>query len=457
MSSDNRARLQRTLERALRAEGLDRRDVLRLGAGAGLASVIAAWGAPREAAAQVPTGARIVIAGAGAAGLAVANRLVRRLDGAEITLIDPRRDHYYQPGFTLVGSGLRQAGYVVSSTAQWVPEGARLIEAAVAEVDPDASTILTSTGERIAYDYLVVATGCVLDFERIEGFDKALIGRNGHGAIYAGPQEAQATAAEQARFAERGGVGLFYRPATEMKCAGAPVKYTFITDDLLRRSGRRDASQVIYCAPQGALFGVPIVAEKVRMLYQSRGIETRLGRTLTAIDPVRKVATFALRDGGTEEIGYDFTNVVPPMRVCGPFRQSSLAWQDGPWAADGWIEADRHTMRHPRYPNVFTVGDAAGVPKGKTAASVKFQVPVAVDHLVADITGGQSVARYDGYTSCPLITRIGRAMLVEFDYNDNLVPSFPGVIAPLEELWITYLMKEVALKPTYLAMLRGDA
>lgn len=82
-------------------------------------------------------------------------------------------------------------------------------------------------------------------------------------------------------------------------------------------------------------------------------------------------------------------------------------------------------------------------------------VPVAVDHLTATIEQKTSTATYDGYTSCPLITRLGQAMLVEFDYNDNLVPSFPGVIAPLEELWITWVMKTMALKPTYLAMLRG--
>jgi hypothetical protein len=46
-------------------------------------------------------------------------------------------------------------------------------------------------------------------------------------------------------------------------------------------------------------------------------------------------------------------------------------------------------------------------------------------------------------------------MLIEFDYNNNLTPSFPGIIAPLEELWISWLMKEVALKATYNAMLRG--
>jgi sulfide:quinone oxidoreductase len=84
-------------------------------------------------------------------------------------------------------------------------------------------------------------------------------------------------------------------------------------------------------------------------------------------------------------------------------------------------------------------------------------VPVAVDHLVADIQGKTSDALYTGYTSCPLITRLGRAMLVEFDYQDNLVPSFPGIVAPLEELWVTWVMKTMGLRPTYLAMLRGKA
>ena len=83
--------------------------------------------------------------------------------------------------------------------------------------------------------------------------------------------------------------------------------------------------------------------------------------------------------------------------------------------------------------------------------------PVAVDHLVAGLSRGTSDSVYNGYTSCPLITRLGRAMLVEFDYNNDLVPSFPGIIAPLEELWITWVMKTMALKPTYLTMLRGQA
>ena len=39
-------------------------------------------------------------------------------------------------------------------------------------------------------------------------------------------------------------------------------------------------------------------------------------------------------------------------------------------------------MQHRRYANIFGIGDINGVPKGKTAASVKWQAPVAVANLI---------------------------------------------------------------------------
>ena len=176
--------------------------------------------------------------------------------------------------------------------------------------------------------------------------------------------------------------------------------------------------------------------------------------TLKAIEPGQKRAIFADKDGFDIEIDYDYIHVIPPQRAPEVIRQSGLSWADK-WTDQGWVECDQDTLRHLRYREIWALGDVAGVPKGKTAASVKWQVPVVEDGLVAAIAGTEPTERYNGYTSCPLITRVGRAMLIEFDYNNDLVPSFPGVIAPLEELWISWLMKEVALKPTYNAMLRG--
>ena len=438
--------LQRSIDR--------RRALLMLGtawtAGAMLQTTLA------RAADRTRTKARIVIAGAGAAGLTAASRLAAMLDGAQITLIDARKEHFYQPGFTLVGSGIKPMNYVTSSTTDYVPEGVELVQERVAEFDPEGNRIVTESGKSYPYDFLIVATGMKLEYGLIEGMDEKLIGQNGIGSIYHSPAGALATWQAMSAFADRGGRGVFTRPATEMKCAGAPLKYTFVTEDYLTRRGQRGKAEVVYNSNNKVLFSVPIVSEKVRMLFKERNIQTKYHRVLTAIDPGKRIATFKTQEG-TEEQNWDFIHIIPPMLAPEAVRNSPLPWQSGNWAAEGWMEVDKGTLRHVRYPNVFGVGDIAGVPKGKTAASVKWQVPVAIDHLVADIQGKQSDALYNGYTSCPLITRLGQAMLVEFDYENNLTPSFPGVIAPLEELWISWVMKTMALKPTYISMLRGQA
>jgi sulfide:quinone oxidoreductase len=406
-------------------------------------------------AAKVATKARIVMIGAGAAGASLVNRLVDRLDGAAITILDPRAEHLYQPGFSLVAAGLKPASYTRSTTAEWLPKGITHIAEAAAAIDPVAKTVSTTGGATLAYDFLIVAPGLVLDHDAIDGFSLDLVGRNGIGALYAGPDYAARTWAAAGAFTESGGVGLFTRPGTEMKCAGAPLKHTFLIDDIARRTSGPGKHEMHYAAHDGALFGVPIVSEKLRMLFGDRGITPHYSHILKSIEPGQKRATFTTPDGEVE-MGYDYLHVVPPQRAPEVIRQSGLSWADK-WVDQGWVEVDKHTLRHLRFPDVFALGDIAGVPKGKTAASVKWQVPVVEDHLIAAIEGREGTASYNGYTSCPMITRVGRAMLVEFDYDNNLTPSFPGLIAPLEELWISWLMKEVALKATYNAMLRGKA
>ncbi|HHW34382.1 MAG TPA: NAD(P)/FAD-dependent oxidoreductase [Paracoccus solventivorans] len=439
-----------------------RRGVL----GMALAGAAAAGlGAAPAQAARVQTSARIVIIGAGAAGTSFANRLMQRLDGAQVTVVDARAEHLYQPGLSLVAAGLKPPGYVVSRTADWLPRGISLVAEQAASIDPEAKTVTTSGGQRLDYDFLIVAPGLVLDHDAIEGFSLDLVGKDGLGALYAGPDYAQRTWQAASQFTEQGGVGIFTRPATEMKCAGAPLKHTFLIDDIASRNGAAGRYEAHYVCPQPVLFSVPIVSEKVRMLFGERGIATHYGHTLKGIEPGRRIARFetSATDAATGEVTkstvempYDYLHVIPPQRAPQVIRDSGLSWADK-WTDQGWVECDMKTLRHLRYPEIFALGDIAGVPKGKTAASVKWQVPVVEDHLVAAIQGREGTAVYGGYTSCPMITRVGRAMLVEFDYDNNLVPSFPGVIAPLEELWISWLMKEVALKATYNAMLRGKA
>ncbi|MCC5957557.1 MAG: NAD(P)/FAD-dependent oxidoreductase, partial [Natronohydrobacter sp.] len=415
-------------------------------AGAGGAAL--AFGAGAAQAQKVRSSARILILGAGAGGAAIANRLADRLEGAQITVLDGKQEHWYQPGFTLVAAGLRPASYATSAITGWLPRGITFVNEYAAELDPEANRVTTTGGQRIEYDYLIVSTGLVLDWDAVEGFDLSMVGpETGISAHYASPEMAEKSWHALDKFTNEGGVGMFGRPATEMKCAGAPVKICFLGEDIATTKGNRAKCEFIYNAQAQNLFGVPVIHHRVRQIMDERNITYRYQHVLKGIDLGAKEATYITPEGEVTD-KWDFINIVPPQRAPQVIRESGLAWGDR-WVDQGWIEVDMQTLRHARYANVFGIGDINGVPKGKTAASVKFHLPVVEDHLISEIAGREGTRLYDGYTSCPLITRIGRAMLVEFDYKDNLTPSFPGLIAPLEELWISWLMKEVALKATY--------
>jgi len=430
---------------------VDRRAFMAAVGGMGIAAL-----APSDGrAAPVQTKARVVVAGGGAAGLATAARLSRRLEGAEIIVVEPRAEHFYQPGFTLVGAGLKPAEYVTLKTADYLSSGAQWVQDRVAEFDPVANKVVTEKGTVLPYDFLVVTTGLVLDYGAVEGMERSLIGREGIASVYAGATAAAASWQALQGFMETGGVGLFGRPETEMKCAGAPIKQTFLADDHLRRAEMRSKTEVIYNAHSKTLFSVPPVNTKLLELFERQEFKINFSHVLTKIDPAKHIATYQTPTGPVE-LKWDFINLIPPMRAPAAVRNSPLPWQSGKFAADGWIEVDKKSLRHQRFPNVFGVGDINGVPKGKTAASVKWQTPVAVDHVVAAIGGKEGTAVYNGYTSCPLITKIGQAMLVEFDYENRMTPSFP-FIDPLTEHWLPWVIKEKVLKATYTAMLRGLA
>lgn len=404
---------------------------------------------------NIKTKAKIVILGAGAGGLAVANRLAARLDGAKITMVDGRKEHWYQPGFTLIAAGFKPASYSVTKTTKWVADGVDLLQEYATEIDAEAKFLMTANGTKLPYDYLVVAPGLTLEWDKIEGFDLNMVGKEGIAAVYAGPEQAEKSFKALTKFTNEGGQGLFTRPATGMKCAGAPLKYTFLTDDIARQKNNRSKMEITYAAHSNSLFGVPVIHEKVVEMFNERDIRIENNHIMKAIDHGKKLATFKTPIGDVE-LPYDFTNVIPPQRAPDIIMNSPLPWADK-WKGQGWVEVDKHSLRHNRYPEIFACGDVAGVPLGKTAASVKWMAPVIEDHIVAQIAGKEGTKSFNGYTSCPLITTQGKAMLVEFDYDKKLIPSFPGVVDPMDELWTAWMMKKVTFKAVYYAMLRGKA
>ena len=80
---------------------------------------------------------QIVIVGGGSAGIATAASLLKRKKSLDIAIIEPREEHYYQPGWTMVGGGIFEAEATCRSMKDLMPSQVKWIKAAVATFQPD--------------------------------------------------------------------------------------------------------------------------------------------------------------------------------------------------------------------------------------------------------------------------------------------------------------------------------
>ncbi|NOJ96932.1 NAD(P)/FAD-dependent oxidoreductase [Corallococcus sp. CA049B] len=396
---------------------------------------------------------RVLIIGGGTAGITVAARL-RRKGVRGVAVLEPSAQHFYQPLWTLVGAGAADIASTVRAEADYIPKGTRWLQDRAEEVDPVRQQVLTRGGTRLTYDFLVVAPGIQLDWDRVRGLREALktpyVSSNYDFRL--APKTWEMVRAFQ------GGTALFTHPATPVKCAGAPQKIMYLVADHLRRSGLTGKSRVVFGSGAKALFGVQPYARVLEGVVDRYGIQTHFSHDLVEVRAHTREALFAVtRDGRREwvTLGYDLLHVTPPQSAPDFIKRSALAHQDGPDA--GWVKAHKHTLQHPDHPNVFAIGDASDLPTSRTGAAVRAEAPVLVENLVAVMEGREPTARYDGYASCPLVTGYGRMLLAEFDYDGRPAPSLPFINTFVErrDLW---LLKKYGLPRLYWDwMLRGRA
>jgi len=392
---------------------------------------------------------QVLIAGGGTAGLTLAARL-RRAGVTDIAVLEPSGRHFYQPLWTLVGGGRAAQRDTVRPQAQVMPKGVTWIRDAAAGADPGAQTVTTESGRVLHYGYLVLASGIQLDFGRLPGLAETL-GQRGVSSNYR-----YDLAPRTWEFIRdlRSGTALFTMPPGPVKCAGAPQKIAYLAADWWRSQGVLDRIRVILVLPTAVMFSQPDWARVLTGIAAGYGIEVRTESEVTEVDGDGKRAVIADHKAGTkEDIPYDVMHVTPPQSAPDWIKASPLADPASPF---GYAQADKHTLRHPAWPNVFALGDAANLPTSKTGAAVRKQAPVVAANLIAAMRGGQA-ASYDGYTSCPLVTARNRMLLAEFNYGLERTPSLP-IIDTLKPRRDMYLLKRYGLPALYWhGMLKGRA
>lgn len=389
----------------------------------------------------------IVVLGGGTAGLSVAARLLLADPKLDVAIVEPSAHHDYQPIWTLVGGGVFPKEISRRPEADYIPTGATWVRDRVAGFSPETKSVTLGSGAKLSYDNLVVALGIQLDWAKIKGLDGNL-GKDGVCSNYS-----YDSVESTWRFLKdlRGGNAVFTFPVPPIKCAGAPQKILYLADDWLRKAGVRQKTRLHYAAATPSIFGVKHYREALEPIIARKEIETHYRRNLIEIRTKSREAVFQHLDGGDELIlPYDLLHVVPPQSAPDVVKQSALA------AKDGWVEVDKHTTQHVRFPEVFALGDNASLPTSRTGAAIRKQAPVLVNNLLAQRASSPLLASYDGYASCPLVTGYGKLILAEFDYDGNPVESFP--FDQRKERYSMYAMKAYALPELYWnGMLRGRA
>jgi sulfide:quinone oxidoreductase len=387
--------------------------------------LVARWQAGRPAGMARPateTSGRtydVVIVGGGAAGIATASSLLHRRPELSIAIVEPREQHYYQPGWTLVGANVfdrRRTERLMSSV---MPRRVTWIRAAAADFEADKNCVVLEDGERVGYRALVAAPGIKLNWQAIEGLEATL----GHNGVTSNYLFDMAPYTWELVRALRSGRALFTQPAMPIKCAGAPQKAMYLSCDHWRQQAVLKDIEVEFNLAGAVLFGVKEFVPPLMRYVERYGAQLAFNSNLKAVDGPARKAWFDIKSGDgavrTVEKSFDMIHVVPPQTAPDFVRQSALA------DAAGWVEVNPETLQHVRYGNIFGLGDACSAPNAKTAAAVRKQAPVVAENVLAMLDGKDIRAIYDGYGSCPLTVERGKVILAEFGYGGKLLPTFP--------------------------------
>uniref|UniRef100_U5ER07 Sulfide:quinone oxidoreductase, mitochondrial n=1 Tax=Corethrella appendiculata TaxID=1370023 RepID=U5ER07_9DIPT len=385
---------------------------------------------------------KLLVVGGGAGGCAVAAKASNKLGEGKVIILEPADNHYYQPMFTMIGGGMKKLNESYRPMKLVLPALAKWLKDSAAKFEPENNCVYTKAGDKIEYEFLLIAVGLQLNYEKIPGLVEALSIPNGSVCSNYSPKYVERT--YDALKAFKSGNLIFTFPNSPVKCPGAPQKILYIAEHYLRKSGKRKNANVVYNTSLAVLFGVKHYADALWKVVEKRGIKVNLRTNLIEVLPGKNQAVFENLDKPEEKttMDYNFLHVTPPMSSPNCLNECKSLVTD-----TGFVNVDKDTLQHVKFENVFAIGDCSASPNSKTAASVAAQSQIVYQNMFAVMNGKKPYRVYDGYASCPLVTGYHSCILAEFDYNLKPLETFP-IDQSKERISMFYMKKDI-MPPLY--------
>ncbi|HUW01377.1 MAG TPA: FAD/NAD(P)-binding oxidoreductase [Acidimicrobiales bacterium] len=356
----------------------------------------------------------VVILGGGTGGTLTANRLRKQLGrDADITVVDQDDDHVYQPGLLFVPFGLTHAEDLIRPRDRQLKKGIDFIESGIDRVDIENRKVVLDNGTTLDYDVLVIATGARLVPEETEG----LTGPGWMEKVFTFYDIPGATGLEQALADFEGGRIAINIVDMPIKCPVAPLEFSFLADWYFHERGIRDQVELTLVTPLDGAFTKPRSSELLSSMLDEKGIAL-----------VTEFNTGEVDGRAGKLIGFDGREVDFDLGVVIPVHSGAEYVGRSPGLGDAldFVETDPHTLQSKAAPEVFVIGDASNVPASKAGSVSHFEGEVMVENIMRFLAGEELDASFDGHANCFIETGFDKALLIDFNYDQEPVDGhFP--------------------------------
>jgi len=367
---------------------------------------------------------KLVILGAGTAGTMMANHLAKKLNLKEwqITIVDQQQKHYYQPGFLFIPFGIYKPEDVIKTVDEFIPKGTHLVREEIDRIDKDNNQVLLKNGNSIDYDILIIATGCRIAPEEVEGMKSEYWGKT----IFDFYTFEGACALTEKLKTWPGGKFVLHLTEIPIKCPIAPLEFIFLADHFFHKKGIRNKVGITFVTPLSGAFTKEKASRELEYLLKEKNI---------SIIPDFAVEHIEGENGkmfeyGGESVEFDLLVTIPTNKGDDCMARSGFG------DALNFVPTDKHTLQSKIKENIFVIGDATDVPASKAGSVAHFEAEILTENIVNYIQGKPLQPDFDGHANCFIETGYGKGLLIDFNYDIEPVKgTFPfPVVGPFSLL-----------------------
>ncbi len=367
---------------------------------------------------------KVVIIGAGTGGTMMAQHLNKELNKKDwsITIVDERKEHYYQPGFLFLPFDTYKPEDVKKTIDEFIPKGVKLVREKIDSIDKDSNTVLLETGEKLKYNILIIATGTKTAPGEVEG----MLGDYWYKTIFDFYTFEGALALRDKLKTWKGGKLVVHITEMPIKCPVAPLEFAFLADSFFLNKGMRDKVEITYVTPLSGAFTKEKCTTALTYLLKDKNIKIVPDFAVEHIDGENG----KIVDYGGDEVPFDLLVTIPTNMG------DEVMARSGFGDDMNYVPTDKHTLQTTVKENIFAIGDCTNVPASKAGSVAHFQAEILTENILLYIDGKELKPDFDGHANCFIETGHGKALLIDFNYEYEPVKGkFPFAgIGPLNLL-----------------------